>query len=57
MQMKQTHPADNGDGTPVPALEAKSGRWRLVQSGSVLLTNTGTEPGPLDVHLQVYAVP
>ena len=43
MQMKQTQPSDNGTGTPVLAMEAKSGRWRVVQSDSVLLTSGGVE--------------
>jgi hypothetical protein len=34
MQMKQTQPSANGGGTPVISLEAKSGRWRLLQSTS-----------------------
>ncbi|MGH2956528.1 MAG: heparin lyase I family protein [Solirubrobacterales bacterium] len=34
MQMKQTQPAANGSGTPVLALEAWGGRWRLRQSKS-----------------------
>jgi hypothetical protein len=34
MQMKQTQPADN-DGTPVIALHAEAGRWRLFHSASV----------------------
>lgn len=35
MQMKQTAPAANSGGTPVLALEARGGRWRLMQSTSV----------------------
>jgi hypothetical protein len=34
MQMKQTQPADNGDGTPVLALEAFDNDWILRQSDS-----------------------
>jgi hypothetical protein len=34
MQMKQAQPADNGDGTPVLALEAFDGHWLLRQSNS-----------------------
>ena len=34
MQMKQTQPSANGGGTPVLSLEAKGGRWRLLQSTS-----------------------
>ena len=34
MQMKQTQPSANGGGTPVISLEAKAGRWRLLQSTS-----------------------
>ena len=34
MQMKQTQPAANGDGTPVLSLDAFNGRWRLEQSTS-----------------------
>jgi hypothetical protein len=34
MQMKQTQPSANGGGTPVISLEAKGGRWRLLQSTS-----------------------
>ena len=34
MQMKQTQPAANGDGTPVLSLEARDGRWILFQSAS-----------------------
>lgn len=34
LQMKQTQPAENADGTPVLALEARRGRWRLMQSAS-----------------------
>jgi Polysaccharide lyase/RTX calcium-binding nonapeptide repeat (4 copies) len=30
MQMKQTNPAANGDGAPIISLEAKDGRWRLM---------------------------
>jgi hypothetical protein len=41
MQMKQTQPADNGNGTPVVELSASQGHWRLAQSGSPLLTSTG----------------
>jgi len=33
-QMKQTGPAENSDGTPVLALEAREGRWVLTQSNS-----------------------
>jgi Polysaccharide lyase len=32
MQMKQTHPADGGDGAPIIELDAKGGRWRLINS-------------------------
>lgn len=41
MQMKQTQPADNGNGTPVVELSASHGDWRLAQSGSNGLTSTG----------------
>jgi hypothetical protein len=41
MQMKQTQPSDNGNGTPVVELSASHGHWRLAQSGSILLTSTG----------------
>jgi hypothetical protein len=34
MQMKQTQPSANGDGTPVLSLEARDGRWILFQSTS-----------------------
>jgi hypothetical protein len=34
MQMKQSQPSANGGGTPVLALEARNGRWNLVQSDS-----------------------
>jgi hypothetical protein len=34
MQMKQTQPSANGGGTPVLSLEARAGRWRLMQSTS-----------------------
>jgi hypothetical protein len=34
MQMKQTQPAANGDGTPVLSLEARDGEWELYQSTS-----------------------
>ena len=34
MQMKQTQPSANGGGTPVISLEARGGRWRLLQSTS-----------------------
>ena len=34
MQMKQTQPAANGDGTPILSLEARDGRWILFQSTS-----------------------
>jgi hypothetical protein len=33
-QMKQTQPSANGGGTPVISLEARSGKWNLVQSTS-----------------------
>jgi hypothetical protein len=39
MQMKQTDPATNADGTPVIALQATEGQWILKQSLS---------PGPAD---------
>ncbi len=39
MQMKQTDPANNADGTPVIALQATDGQWILKQSLS---------PGPAD---------
>jgi hypothetical protein len=35
MQMKQTQPSDNGNGTPVLALEARQGQWKLFHSASV----------------------
>jgi hypothetical protein len=35
MQMKQTQQSDNGNGTPVLALEADANRWRLMHSTSV----------------------
>jgi hypothetical protein len=34
MQMKQTQPSDNGNGTPVLSLQADGGRWRLFHSSS-----------------------
>jgi hypothetical protein len=34
MQMKQAQPANNGGGTPILAMEARDGRWRLMQSDS-----------------------
>jgi len=34
MQMKQTQPSANGGGTPVISLEARNGRWNLIQSDS-----------------------
>ena len=34
MQMKQTQPSANGGGTPVISLEARNGRWNLIQSNS-----------------------
>jgi Polysaccharide lyase len=34
MQMKQTQPSENGGGTPVISLEARDGRWKLIQSNS-----------------------
>jgi hypothetical protein len=34
MQMKQTQPSENGGGTPVISLEARNGRWNLIQSDS-----------------------
>jgi hypothetical protein len=34
-QMKQTEPADNGEGTPVLALHAEANQWRLFHSSSV----------------------
>ncbi len=34
MQMKQSEPATNADGTPVIALQATQGHWLLKQSGS-----------------------
>jgi Polysaccharide lyase len=34
MQMKQTQPSENGGGTPVISLEARNGRWNLIQSNS-----------------------
>ena len=33
MQMKQSQPADSGGGTPVLALQADDGRWRLDHAG------------------------
>ena len=42
-QMKQTQPSDNGDGTPVLALHAEAGQWKLFQSSSVLLSSNTTE--------------
>jgi len=35
MQMKQTQPAANGDGTPALSLEAREGHWVLLRSTSV----------------------
>jgi hypothetical protein len=35
MQMKQTQPSDNGNGTPVLALEANGNQWKLLHSSSV----------------------
>jgi hypothetical protein len=34
LQMKQTQPSANGNGTPVLSLHASGGRWRLLQSAS-----------------------
>jgi hypothetical protein len=34
MQMKQTQPSDNGNGTPVLALQAEANQWRLFHSTS-----------------------
>ena len=34
MRMKQTQPSENGGGAPVISLEARDGRWKLVQSDS-----------------------
>jgi hypothetical protein len=34
MQMKQTQPSNNGNGTPVISLDAHRGQWRLYQSAS-----------------------
>jgi hypothetical protein len=34
MQMKQTQPSANGGGTPVIAMNARNGEWRLLQSNS-----------------------
>jgi hypothetical protein len=34
MQMKQAQPSANGGGTPVISLEARNGRWNLIQSDS-----------------------
>jgi hypothetical protein len=34
MQMKQAQPSANGGGTPVISLEARNGRWNLIQSNS-----------------------
>lgn len=34
MRMKQTEPSVNGGGTPVISLEARNGRWKLIQSDS-----------------------
>ena len=36
MQMKQTQPSDNGGGTPILALLAQDGRWRLIDQRSEL---------------------
>ena len=43
MQMKQTGPADNSGGTPVLALHAYLGRWRLQKSTSVDASSSTTE--------------
>ena len=48
MQMKQAQPADNGGGTPVLALEAYDGEWRLRQSKSV---------GPAEDARQLWSAP
>lgn len=34
LQMKQAQPSDNGGGTPILSLEARGGRWHLIQSTS-----------------------
>jgi hypothetical protein len=43
MQMKQTQPSDNGNGTPVLALEARENRWKLFHSDSVDQSGTAVE--------------
>jgi hypothetical protein len=48
MQMKQTQPAANGDGTPVLSLNAFNGRWRLMQS---------TSPGPSYNTRELWSAP
>ena len=48
MQMKQTQPSENGGGTPVLALEAWDGRWRLRQSES---------PGPASDSREIWSAP
>lgn len=42
MQMKQTQPADNGNGTPVLSLDVEGGQWKLFQSDSILETSGGS---------------
>jgi hypothetical protein len=36
MQMKQTNPAANGDGSPIIELDAKGGKWRLINAWNEL---------------------
>lgn len=48
MQMKQSNPADNGDGTPVLALWAQNGQWVLEQSDSA---------GPAEKTHHVWSTP
>src|SRR3954454_1605316 len=43
MQMKQTQPSDNGNGTPVLALEARQNQWKRVHSASVDASATAVD--------------
>jgi hypothetical protein len=47
LQLKQTQPADNADGTPVLSLGAYRGRWILFHSG----------PGYTEVDQELWSVP
>jgi hypothetical protein len=43
MQMKQTQPSDNGNGTPVLALQAQANQWGLFHSTSADESDTAVE--------------